>query len=106
MFCSGYVTRLIEPESAETRPALAIAFLDFRLLYTSYRPQAKLRQAERERIRKPLAELEHGLNSAVMVISGNCELLLAGSALPENARKSVLRIKEAAERLGKLTGEL
>ena len=47
LFCSGYVTRLVQPESAQTRSALAIAFIDFRLLYTNHHPQAKLRQADK-----------------------------------------------------------
>jgi signal transduction histidine kinase len=104
--CGGYVTRLIPPDSPQARPAVAAAFVDFRLVYANHHTQARLRQAERERRRKPGADLAHGLNSALAVILGNCEMLLERTELQNEPRKALLRIKEAAQRATKLVSEL
>jgi signal transduction histidine kinase len=106
VLCGGYVARVIPPKFPFARTGLAAAFVDFRLIQASERTHARLRQAEREARRKPGADLSHSLNSALTVIVGNCELLLTSARLEENDRTSLLRILEAAERIGNLARQI
>lgn len=106
ILCGAYVVRCTAPESPQENPAVAAAFLDFRLVYANHHTAARLRQAEHARRRKPDADAMHGLNSAFTIILGNCEMLLGRTPSHAEIQKSLLRIREAAQRAANLVAEM
>lgn len=100
VLCGAYVAR-VERSTARNGSTVGAAFVDLRLMQAARGPRATLHGRGHR-----AAAAVHGINNALAVIVGNCELLLARAELDNGTRKSLLRIKESAQRASKLAGEL
>ncbi len=102
--CTAYVSRTMPPQRSGGRLAIAAAFREVRPIRDEAFERSTVPRVPGSTNRR--RETLHTLNNQLMVIVGNCDLLLMRESLDDDVRRGLLQMVEAVRRAAEAMRDL
>jgi signal transduction histidine kinase len=97
LLCSGYVVRSLEPQPPFYEAQIAATFLSYKLANGRPGSTGDLDQAQVAARRSEIGNLIHRLNTLLMIVEGNAELVLLAPGNEPRVRSLATQAHQAAE---------